>query len=519
MKPHRSLGFLLLILFSLLCGPPCAWMARSTAEAAPSLSVTLNQPSFKAGETLRVGLMAQNPGSVVMADFYLGILLPDGVTVFFFTSLSPLDGVVSRLDASPQTFKALLTNISIPQGMDATLNDVFVYIFSGKEPLGTFHVFTALAAPGSLSDGRSDPGDILTLDTKAFSFSATGPRLLQVSGNNQVVRPGEVLPDPLVVRLEDQFGNPIVGEPIRAAVIQGEGELLPPTSPTVSPMRVRAQAVASTASAPMTVLTDAEGRAAFQLRLGFTAGTVTVEVAAPNRPEVSPVEFLAIVGLIEPLAIAVEADGKLVVVDGVFGVVRVDPINGVSHTVSGTGIGRGPLFKSPRAIAVEADGQLVVVGGSCFFSLCSGQQVVRVDPRTGDRTILSDASTGHGPPFASTHGVAVEADGQLVVVDRARGAVVRVNPVTGDRTIVSDGSTGRGPPLVLPVAMGVEANGQLVVVDTALQAVVRVDPRTGNRTVVTGCTNFDLTTFQCTASRGGARPLETSCASATANKV
>ena len=117
-------------------------------------------------------------------------------------------------------------------------------------------------------------------------------------------------------------------------------------------------------------------------------------------------------------------------------------------------------------------------------------------------------SWGGGQPFASPRRIAVEASGELVVVDSVLQAVVRVHPVTGDRTIVS-GCTrtgrdpsrgfllvleffpgcagnviGRGQPFAFPVAIAVEANGQLLVADHLLQAVVRVDPITGDRTLL-----------------------------------
>ena len=71
--------------------------------------------------------------------------------------------------------------------------------------------------------------------------------------------------------------------------------------------------------------------------------------------------------------------------------------------------------------------------------------VIRVDPVSGDRTILSDASIGSGPGFVSPFGIAVEADGGLVVRDFGLDAVVRVDPVSGDRTLISDPSIGSGP--------------------------------------------------------------------------
>jgi hypothetical protein len=56
---------------------------------------------------------------------------------------------------------------------------------------------------------------------------------------------------------------------------------------------------------------------------------------------------------------------------------------------------------------------------------------------------LREEAQGSGPAFRNPWGIAVEANGNLVVVDLGLAAVVRVNPVSGDRTIVSDANTGQ----------------------------------------------------------------------------
>jgi hypothetical protein len=59
--------------------------------------------------------------------------------------------------------------------------------------------------------------------------------------------------------------------------------------------------------------------------------------------------------------------------------------------------------------------------------------VFRVDPDTGDRTIISDDVTGTGPSFITPYGIAVESDGSLVVIDSEffQAEVYRVNPPHG----------------------------------------------------------------------------------------
>ena len=96
----------------------------------------------------------------------------------------------------------------------------------------------------------------------APSRAASGPRLIPVAGNNQSALPGQELPTPLVVRLEDQLGAPVVGEPLSATLLQGDAVFL---------------------SAASTV-TDAQGEARFRLQAGQSEADLVVEVAAPALP-------------------------------------------------------------------------------------------------------------------------------------------------------------------------------------------------------------------------------------------
>ena len=54
-------------------------------------------------------------------------------------------------------------------------------------------------------------------------------------------------------------------------------------------------------------------------------------------------------------------------------------------------------------------------------------------------------STGSGPGFGTPLGIAVATDGDFVVADLGLAAGVHVDQPTGDRTIISDASTGSGP--------------------------------------------------------------------------
>ena len=134
----------------------------------------------------------------------------------------------------------------------------------------------------------------------------------------------------------------------------------------------------------------------------------------------------------------------------------------------------------------ESHSARIVRGGLFALALVMALFAVSVVPVTGadgDSDVNSERM-GSGAGFLEPFGVAVEADGSLVVVDLGLDAVVRVDPISGNRTVFSDATTGSGPDFGSPVDIAVEADGTLVVTDCDLRAVVRVDPITGDRTIV-----------------------------------
>jgi parallel beta-helix repeat protein len=142
-------------------------------------------------------------------------------------------------------------------------------------------------------------------------------RLIQVSGNNQTGKVGEVLPEPLVVRLEDQFGNPVVGEEVTAEIVEGQGEFLSSNAAAQS-----GPAPPQTDGSPTAiVLTDAQGEARFVLRVGPSEEDIVVRVSALAQA----VQFLAIIGAVDtpgfPLDLAVA--GTVVYVADFFAGVQI----------------------------------------------------------------------------------------------------------------------------------------------------------------------------------------------------
>ena len=108
-------------------------------------------------------------GVAISFQYTAPVLILAGVALI--TRRSPLQSVVTRLDADAHTFPPLLASVQLPQGLDTTLTDFVVYAFGGGEPTGIYTVFTFLTPPGALTDGRMDPDDVVELESRPFVFS------------------------------------------------------------------------------------------------------------------------------------------------------------------------------------------------------------------------------------------------------------------------------------------------------------------------------------------------------------
>ena len=200
---------------------------------------------------------------------------------------------------------------------------------------------------------------------------------------------------------------------------------------------------------------------------------------------------------VDPTGIAVEQDGDILVADrnaftaNTGGIIRVDPLTGVRTTVSeNTAPAGGPSFLEPQGVAVAADGD-ILVAETDGFGATGG--IISVDPLTGVRTTLSsNAAPAGGAGFSDPFGLTLEADGDILVVDASAftgGGVIRVDPTSGVRTLLSSNSApAGGPSFAAPTGLAVEADGDIVVSDFqafgGTGGIIRVDPLSGVRTTV-----------------------------------
>ena len=105
--------------------------------------------------------------------------------------------------------------------------------------------------------------------------------------------------------------------------------------------------------------------------------------------------------LVAPVAQAADLQpGDLVAPGQHQDILRIDPQTGDRTTISGcadppdctTSIGSGPTLNALQQTVIDLDGSLIAQGGACIY---------RVDPATGDRTLLAGAP---GPTWTCPHG-------------------------------------------------------------------------------------------------------------------
>jgi hypothetical protein len=148
-------------------GGPAALIGevRVNASQRPTARVTLNGRQFRAGQTLTIGLDAQNPLGDPAADLYVGVVLPDGGTAVFFAGPGVLWGTV------PLSAPAGFVRMPMPPSFEVSLPLFFQFTLPAGLTPGTYAVFAALVRSGALEDGRIDPGDVIDLHVATFAFS------------------------------------------------------------------------------------------------------------------------------------------------------------------------------------------------------------------------------------------------------------------------------------------------------------------------------------------------------------
>ena len=149
--------------------------------------------------------------------------------------------------------------------------------------------------------------------------------------------------------------------------------------------------------------------------------------------------------------------------------------------------GLGLALQIPASIVVEASGDILITDVN---AVTGNPQLLRINPATGNRTVLTGVGVGAGPAV-NVAAVRLES-GVIYVTDVVGNQIMSVDAVTGARRLISRPGRGTGPAFVSPISMTSDSPGSVVVLDMdfpagpglGLSALIRVDLATGDRTLL-----------------------------------
>jgi hypothetical protein len=148
-------------------GQTASTVASLVQAVTLSLQAGVTPMTLAAGQTLSASIGISNPGLSGEADFYIGLLLPDGNTIAFFTATG---GIALGSAADRGSFRAVAAGVSLGAPFSTAVPSFFSYGWLGTEPHGNYTFFFLVTQAGALAGGTLRGDAILGVATAPFSF-------------------------------------------------------------------------------------------------------------------------------------------------------------------------------------------------------------------------------------------------------------------------------------------------------------------------------------------------------------
>lgn len=144
-----------------------AFSVQVTSTLPISIGADVHQPVFSVGETLMASVAVSSQAQPGAADFFSGLLLPDGSTISFLTSEG---GIATGSIANTSTFQPIAAGVPLGSPFSASVPDLMAHQWTGADLRGNYVFFLLAVRSGTLADGAFGCNDILGLGTATFSF-------------------------------------------------------------------------------------------------------------------------------------------------------------------------------------------------------------------------------------------------------------------------------------------------------------------------------------------------------------
>ena len=138
-----------------------------TSTTPMSIATGVNSTVFAVGQTLVASAVLNSQAQAGAADFFTGLLHPDGNTIEFLTSRG---GVAIGSLANPFSFQPVAVGVPLGSPISVDVPNVIVHQWTSAEPRGTYVFFVLAVRSGTFGDGILSCNETLGLGTTAFSL-------------------------------------------------------------------------------------------------------------------------------------------------------------------------------------------------------------------------------------------------------------------------------------------------------------------------------------------------------------